>query len=153
MHSGFKCCSKTVGVGWCLCMLCHYNCRKASPKWESVIWGWWTFGCDWKVYHYMLFCFSLMQILYIAGLLIVNLLTCVHSQGRFHHRTIFVLHTHCTRGGYQPDVITHDDFCKFNCNAVFTSVTRIFLWRWIFLGPFRIAYKVKYSEGCQSVCR
>ena len=48
----------------------------------------------------------------------MNLLTCVHSQGMFHHRTIFVLHTHCTRAGYQSGVITHDDFCKFNCNAV-----------------------------------
>ena len=36
-----------------------------------------------------MFLFSLMQILYFVGLLIVNLLTCAHSQGMFHHCAIF----------------------------------------------------------------
>ena len=38
--------------------------------------------------HYM-FLFSLMQILYFVGLLVVNLLTCLHSQGMFHHCPMF----------------------------------------------------------------
>ena len=90
--------------------------------------------------HYMLFCFSLMQILYIVGLLIVTLLSCVHSQGMFHHSTICALPTHSTRAGYQPDVITHDNF-----------VSQILV-KVIVLGPSTIAYKVKYSEECQSAC-
>ena len=42
------------------------------------------FRNGWESYHYM-FLFSLMQILYIVGLLIVNLLTYVHSQGMLIH--------------------------------------------------------------------
>ena len=42
-----------------------------------------------KVIIIIMFLFSLMQILYFVGLLIVNLLTCVHSEGMFHHCPIF----------------------------------------------------------------
>ena len=73
--------------------LCHYICRRTSPTWESVIGVAGYLGAAGKVTIIIWFS-SLMQISYFVGLLLItfNLLTCIHSQGMFHHSPIFVLH-------------------------------------------------------------
>ena len=71
-----------------------FSCSMSLHIWENVTYievshvRSWIFGRTGKV---IIIYFTLMQMLYFLGLLIVGLLTCVHSRGMFHDCFIFVL--------------------------------------------------------------